>query len=285
MKAFLLPAFALLLTACQQPYSTAYYSTWWPRSISRIPVSGGTPTAIVPGVVSEALAIDQKAEVLYSGTEGSINRWSLDGKLLGSFNPPKHERAIAIDVKGGQLFIAEEKNSHDIVRTDLDGKNLKVVVKDARYCDALAFDGKRGTLYYSREHPSGVWRVNADGSNIQPVATEVMIPSAIAVDESGKQMYWACSDFATGTSHIKRANLDGTKPVTLLEKLPQYIEALTIDSAAGRMFWIERPSNDIQKSAIMSAKLDGTDVRTLQEFAKGNWARALVLGWLPGERN
>ncbi len=279
----LLPCAAavLLLAACQQPYSHVYYSTLRPSTLSRAPVGGGTPAVILAGnSTCGALAMDHRAQVLHCADDPLVSRRTLDGNLLGEFRVPRGVRALALDAKGGHIYLAEEKNSHDIIRTDRDGNNPAVIVKDATYCAALAFDEGSGTLYFSRMYPGSLWRCNADGSSPRQLATEPWAPTAIAVDRAHGRVYWAASDFSGGTAHIKRARLDGTESVTVLAKLPRYVEALEVDSAAGRIFWIERHGGP-RAAYIRSAKLDGTDVRTVQEFAPGNHSTAMALGRLP----
>jgi len=276
------------LTGCQQPYSHLTYGTWSPRSLSRLAVDGGKNEVLVPEQVTEVLAIDPKTETLFNGTEQYVWRMTLNGKPLGGFNPPKYMRALALDAKGGHLYLAEQKGSHDIVRTDLDGKNLTVIVRDARYCQALAFDGKRQVLYWSRQATSGgptsIWRANADGTGAQQVSQEMRVSKAIAVDERGGRLFWSSPGLENNTGRIMCANLDGTNAKALLTNLPLYVEGLAVDSAAHRFYWIERHSGHAKPARIRSARYDGSDVQTLQEFSGINHAMSLALGWLQGER-
>lgn len=267
------------LTSCREPATHVTYSTWSPRGLWRLPVEGGTPQLLVDGASSEVAVIDMSTETLFTASEQSVERRTLDGVRVGGFMPPKHMRAMAVDAAHGHLYLAEEKNSHDIVRTDLDGGNLKVIVPDARHCHALAFDGKNQKLYWSREHPSGVFRANADGTDIQQVAKETLIPQAVAVDEIHGLLFWACSDFSGNTSHITRAKLDGSGASSILTLRGHYIEALASDPATQRLFWIERTGGG--QATIQSALHDGSGMKTLLTFEKNNWARCLTLGRLP----
>ena len=104
-----------MLTACQHPCSHLTYATWWPRTLSRIPVAGGEVEILVPGFTFESLAIDHKAETLY---------------------------------------LAEEDEPRNIVRTDLAGEHGAVIVPKAGYCPALAFDATHEKLYRSQMHPT-----------------------------------------------------------------------------------------------------------------------------------
>jgi hypothetical protein len=272
------PAACLLLfTSCQQPANTVFHGTSWPRSISRMSVTGEATRPVVAGVICEDLAVDQQAGILYSANETSIRRWTFDGKSLGGFDLPKHGRAMALDARGGHLFVAEERNSHDIVRFDADGGNRTVIVPDARYCAALAFDGKRRTLYWSRIHPNGIWRANEHGGEVRQIATVTRTSNAIAVDECGRRLFWFSPGFPTDGGRIMVADLDGGNARALLTGLPWEVEGIAVDPVAGRIYWAERHSGNAKPARIRSAKLDGTDERTLREFSGTDHATTIAL--------
>jgi|GEM_PF-5268770 len=273
-----------LLTGCQQPYSHLTYATWWPRTLSRIPVAGGEVEILVPGFTFESLAIDHKEETLYLAEESSVGRRTLDGVPLGGFMVPNHVLAMALDAPGRHLYLAEEDEPRNIVRTDLSGEHGAVIVPKAGYCPALAFDATHQKLYRSQMHPTGLVRTNADGTGPIQVVSETYPPMAIAVDEKHGGLFWACPD-ESQQAHISRANLDGSAPVRILENLPRNLEALAVDPVARRIFWIERKASASHPAGrIRSADYDGKDRKTHQTFKDGNFAVALAPGWLPKKR-
>lgn len=274
-----------ILTACQHPYSHHTYATWWPRTLSRLPVNGGEPEVLVPDSVFEFLAIDHKRETIYAAGELSVGSLTLEGAPLGGFVVPNHVLAMALDAPGGHLYLAEEDEPRNIVRTDLAGEHWTVIVPKAGYCPALAFDATHQKLYRAQMNPTGLLQMNADGTGPVQVVNEVYAPMAIAVDDKHGVLIWACPDESDASSRISRARLDGSAPVRILENLPRNVEALAVDPVARRIFWIEREASASHPAGrIRSADYDGKDRKTHQTFKDGNFAVALVPGWLPKKR-
>ncbi len=68
-----------------------------------------------------------------------------------------------------------------------------------------------------------------------------------------QQIYW------TSPSEITRAELDGTDPTVLVSTHPHYaLVGLTLDLAAGKMYWGQLDSNDPNGPGIRLANLDGS---------------------------
>jgi streptogramin lyase len=281
----LIPAAAatLLLAACQQPSSHVFYGTRSPFSISRVAVTGGTPSRVIPRIATSSLAIHRSAGVIYADDKNSIHRWTLGGKPLGGFSLPNGTSALALDESHGQVYWADIATDA-ILRRDLNGQHRTVVIRRVHNVGALAFDGKRQALYWSRweqgaDPTPGIWRANADGSGVLQVAKEESVPEAIAVDQHGGQIYWTSQ--ATNGGRIVRANPDGKQRKVVLGNLPGSLAGLAIDPVAKRIFWSERYTYNARPARIRSVSYDGKDVRTVQTFAGIKNAGPIALGRLP----
>lgn len=282
MKALIVPAFALLLSACQHPYTTVYYGVFQPRSISRVAVTGGATTPVVPGIINASLAIDHESGIIYAGAQTHFTRWKLDGTYVDRILDPKWPHAVTLDQKRGHLYWADP-TEQAILRCDLDGKNRTVIVQKTPNAYAVAFDSKHRVLYWSSGNPRGILRANADGTGVTFLA-QATYSKGVAVDERGGRLFWSSPGFQNNTGKIICANLDGTNPKDVLTDLPWAVEGLAVDSAARRIFWIERHSANAKPARIRSAGFDGSDVQTVLEFTGSVHARSLALGWLPGEK-
>ena len=77
---------------------------------------------------------------------------------------------------------------------------------------------------------------------------------AAAQQSSGVKIYWVES----GSSTIKRANLDGSSVETLVNSGLSTPNAIALDAAGGKMYWVESGNDTIKR-----ANLDGSSVETL----------------------
>ena len=78
-------------------------------------------------------------------------------------------------------------------------------------------------------------------------------PSDIAVDADGGKIYWT----DTGVDEIRRANLDGSSPETILSGIPN-LTGIAVDSTAGKLYWVDSSIDKIQRS-----NLDGSNVEDI----------------------
>jgi len=91
------------------------------------------------------------------------------------------------------------------------------------------------------------------------VVTGLDNPLGPVLDLAGGQMYWITS------GKIARANLDGSGPLTLLERLDNPT-GLALDIAGGQMYWVY---GFFGKGGIQRANLDGSGLITLVSGING----------------
>ncbi|MHC4697765.1 MAG: hypothetical protein ACYTFA_13610, partial [Planctomycetota bacterium] len=105
-------------------------------------------------------------------------------------------------------------------------------------------------LYWTVRAYDEIRRACLDGSHAHALdIVEVYNPSAIAVDSSGKKMYW-------GGYGIRRANLDGSAPEAIIDGSAREI---AIDSVGEKIYWTDYGS----PGTIRRANLDGSDIEEL----------------------
>ena len=120
---------------------------------------------------------------------------------------------------------------------------------------------------YWADHGNGtnqIRRANLDGTNVQDIATGFGRPVGIALDMSGGKIYWTDRDnvdFANPNARnsIRRMNLDGTNTETLVTGGPSVKEAIALDTAGGKMYWVDW-NTFTGAGKIQRANLDGTNV-------------------------
>src|SRR5262245_32959148 len=102
-----------------------------------------------------------------------------------------------------------------------------------------------------------VWRMNPDGSGIQPL----IVPGGLntyflAVDPGGGKIYWA--DNSQGpSSSISRSNLDGTG-VEVLTRDVSCPMGVAVDPVDQKLYW-----TDCERHTVMRSNLDGSGAQTL----------------------
>jgi hypothetical protein len=172
---------------------------------------------------------------------------------------------IVVDVEAGHIYWTSMgsvvANDGSILRADLDGKNLAIIVPEGRTHTPkqLQLDKKNGKLYWSDREGMRVMRANLDGSNI-----ETLIETGhgdedrrdtrkhcvgIALDVDRGHVYWTQKgpDNA-GQGRIFRAGIDLPKGQTpsarrdielLYDALPEPID-LDLDLTNRTMYWTDR---------------------------------------------
>lgn len=131
---------------------------------------------------------------------------------------------------------------------------------------ALDVDGTAGKVYWCDVENGQVRRINFDGSNPE-VLVSVSGPKDIALDIAAGKMYYMTSN--GGAHAIRRANLNGTSPETLLSGLP-FLRGLTLDLANGHIYWTDN-------GGIFRANLDGSGQEEIVNYSSEVEAGAIEL--------
>ena len=178
----------------------------------------GSNVQVVKSVrrVPRDLAIDVAGrKIYYTNSNGRIQRVNFNGSgfkanLIKGLDAPNH---IALDVVGGKIYWTEA--GERIRRANLNGAEIETLATDLGTLGGMAVTG--GKLYWTEEtgKSSGkVQRANLDGTNVQTLASLRSIPFGIAVDTSGRKLYWT-----NAAGKIQRANLNGKSIKTLVRNL------------------------------------------------------------------
>lgn len=126
---------------------------------------------------------------------------------------------------------------------------------------ALARFAPADTRLYLGEYKFNDPRVYAMGPGGADLEELAIVPTAdwllvgIQVDAAHGHIYWTHG--SSGAGRIRRANLDGTDMVTLVQGLTN-ARGLAIDPVGGWMYW-----SDTQDNRLYRAHLDGTGVETI----------------------
>ena len=143
-------------------------------------------------------------------------------------------------------------------RANLDGTEVEELVVNPG-CTRIALDAPRGKIYWTASGDDALRRANLDGSDVEDVVTGLSDLRGVAVDIEAGKLYWTVRYLPCSDRVIQRANLDGSNIEDLVTEGLVSHEAITLDTTAGKMYWI----NGIFNETVMRANLDGSDVEDL----------------------
>ncbi len=184
---------------------------------------------------------------------------------------------------GGQyVFWSQEYQAgpDTIFRANLDGTDIRPVYVGNLQSGygSIAYHPTEGRIYSAEYAEGRIFSVKVDGTDPRILVTSARTPYDLALDLSAGHMYWAESN---STGMIKRANLDGSNIITLVQSpgangstpTNKYARgniaahttatatvlnrpwALDLDLVNGKIYWSE-----LGAQRIMRANLDGSGV-------------------------
>ncbi|GAB1610066.1 low-density lipoprotein receptor-related protein 1B-like isoform X1 [Argonauta hians] len=151
-----------------------------------------------------------------------------------------------------KLLIATQ---HYIIKTDLGGKNIEMVVNELNHVIALDYDWVDQYIYWSHISTtnSKIFRTHMNGSSKVEVLhdTNIKDPDGIAVDWIGRNLYWC--DRTTHT--IEVSQLNGNYRKILIHKGLQQPRAIEVYPAKGLLYYTDWGYSP----HIGRVKMDGTN--------------------------
>ena len=192
-----------------------------------------------------SLAVDATNGKLYWTEEsgkhtGKIRRASLDGsnpQLIKDLTSTP--LSITIDAARGTLYLVNGWNK--IQRISLDGSAFQPnLITGVQAPKGFAMDAAGGKVYWIEQtgkRAGKISRANLDGSNVQLVKALTSVPGGIAVDTTSGKLY-----ITNAYGKVQRLNLSGQNYQPNLITGLKSPMGLTIDSAAGKVYWTEQGS-------------------------------------------
>jgi DNA-binding beta-propeller fold protein YncE len=189
-----------------------------------------------------------------ANADGTGQETLLDTSVLNNPN------GIALDLQNGHIYIADGGAGDQILRVNLDGSDLQVIVADAGDNPAdIALDLTNGQIYWTLPGAiDQVRRANLDGSNIETVLDVRALnnPNGIALDEGNGHIYIA--DGGAG-DRILRANLDGSDVQVIIPDAGDNPADIALDLVNGQLYWTIPGATD----EVRRANLDGSGIETI----------------------
>ena len=248
------------------PYAKIYWTDSHANLVQRADLDGSNVETLIRGSNPQitvqqmrGLALDPDEEKLYwGGTQmGKVFRAFWDGsspELLLESQEYRGLQELGLDLDNGHLYWATQNGISRIEKGDVD-----YLVSSSGQFEYFTLDRQNDKIYWTTSSPNTVRRADLDGSNAEDLVTgNLGTPQGIALDRSSGHLYWA--DPTNGV--IRRARLDGSQPETVVERLG-YVRDVTVDAAAGKIYWSADPPTQGGSGIIRRANLDGSNVEDL----------------------
>ncbi|KAM9364417.1 LOW QUALITY PROTEIN: low-density lipoprotein receptor-related protein 1B-like [Pholidichthys leucotaenia] len=126
---------------------------------------------------------------------------------------------------------------HEIRKLSVDGSNYTILKQGLYNVIHLDFDYKKEFIYWvDSTRPSGrkINRMRLNGSDLK-IVHRTAVPSALAVDWIGKNLYWC--DAERKTMEVSKAN--GLYPTILISSGLKNPTDLALDPQTGYVFWVD----------------------------------------------
>ena len=137
-----------------------------------------------------------------------------------------------------------------------------------------------GRVFFLENRGGKINAVNPDGTGLTVILSGLKnAPDGIDIDESTGLVYWSnMGRPADNDGSVERVTIDG-KNQTLLVPVAQTFtpKQLKLDRKNHKMYWSDR-----EGMRVMRANMDGSNVETLVETARGDAARKDAANWCVG---
>ena len=144
----------------------------------------------------------------------------------------------------------------------------------------VAASAPSGRLYFLDIRGGRVISATPDGSDVTVlVSGRTGIPDGIAVDTEGRHIYWTIMGRpAADDGMIERVDLDGSHLTTVVPAGGTFTpKQLKLDAVHHKLYWSDR-----EGMRVMRSNLDGSNIETLVETARGDEARRDASHWCVG---
>ena len=192
--------------------------------IRRANLDGSNPEDLVTEGLAfpMAIALHPPINKLYWGEQSlaQIGSANLDGSNAAPLISTPFHSGLEVDAVNGKLYWSTSITAEEgeILRANLDGSNVEIVVTEIDKPADIALDIAGGKIYWTDYVVDVVRRANLDGSNVETlyVVGANLNPDGIVLDLSDGKVYWGQA-VTTNRDKIIRMNLDGSDPEDVID--------------------------------------------------------------------
>lgn len=206
------------------------------------------------------IAIDPNARLLYWCDSGGVHRAPLGSSANTTIvSESGGSNAIALDLAAGKVYWTNYL-LREVERANLDGSSPQVLYtqSSATSIEGIAVDHRDGYIFFVIPG-TGILRADLNGAG-----TTVIVPDTtstlrdVQLDLLHDKVYWTAWFTKSGSSVLRRSNLDGSGVETIVTNPFQEIWGIALNPASGLLYYTSPYSQ-----AIHLAQLDGTNDQVL----------------------
>jgi sugar lactone lactonase YvrE len=216
---------------------------------------------------TNGLTIDSETGDLYWGSQvllcilkGNINNINSLTNPVRFVTERSNPFRIIINKQDGKFYFLDHRYGNFLFTADFEngGYSSKVLASSDIYLPSrFEIDTISKKIYWVNSHSSfvndnsqAIMVGNLDGSEIKQLMNypKVKRPNGIALDKSGKRIYWT----DTETSIIGSMNLDGSDEKVLLKDLMRPV-GLKLDEVSKKIYWTDWGTKKIMRSNLDSS--------------------------------
>ena len=171
-------------------------------------------------------------------------------KINAAFQSHKTVHSIAIDDINKKVYMTCP-GTGEIIRTNFNGGNPKVILKGVHSLAGIAVDSAAGMIYWTSPGAGEIHRMDFNGNNVKLLVKNQAAPMGIALNPKTGKMHWANSK--DGTIHF--ADLSGKKDTIQIEGLQNPV-SIALDLRHSQIYWTDAGSKKIQMVVIGKKKVN-----------------------------
>lgn len=232
-----------------------------------------------PGGGGSYVTLDaQGGRMYFPSTEaGGIMVSNLDGQLA-SLRISVDERVSTIDIRPSDSSIYWSDSDNSLWKYDLSNDTRSMLVDDGlSIVTAIKTDPNRDYFYWTDRGIGRVMRTTLHGTESIAIVSQGPFgnypsPTGLALDATRGTLYFSDAYF----NAILQVDVDGTNTAFFATDGVVFPTAVAFDEIGQRVYWSNTSSSSPSPydDSVMSAKLDGTDLR--REFVPRNqWGGSL----------
>jgi hypothetical protein len=140
--------------------------------------------------------------------------------------------------------------------------------------------GAAGRLFLLELSAGRIHSMNPDGSDRKVIVTDCQLPDGIAIDVGADHIYWTNMGSNPGVNDgsIERADIDGKNRRMIVPRGATFTpKQIQLDQKNRKLYWCDR-----EGMRVMRCNVDGSQIETLVEAARGDADRRDLTRWCVG---
>jgi hypothetical protein len=199
---------------------------------------------------------------------GLLERSGYDGSTRTTIrsNAGTNLRGLWLDLPNNRIYYCDN-GADNIHRVGFDNTGFTTLFPTgpSSFPADIEIDPVAGHIYYCDQQKRHIRRTDLTGNNAAILVTDTTYwPYYLDLDFVNRKIYWG--DFEgspTTTGNVFRMNFDGSGRETVVTG-NQQTRAVCVDTAGGRLYWVNRNASHIMRCRLSDLPVSATDATKVQ---------------------